>query len=262
VITALSQRERRALPDLIAEQLLAAIAGGEYAPGDKLPTEHELSAMLGVGRTSLREAIQRLRTMGVLEVRKGLGTYVLDPAKTDAVSSFAAWSAANEFEVTELFEVRLSLETTAAALASERATREVISGLREAAGAHIEAVELQDLDQMVQTDQDFHSALVAAAGNSLLSRMYSLLEPSLVEYRTVSLALPGSAHRSGTTHQDIVDAITAHDRVRARSAVVTHLWTLYAEVASAASSRRADPRPIVDRALWDLSDLPEGSDRS
>lgn len=254
MLRSLSERDRRALPDLIVEQLLDAVTAGELSPGDKLPKEPELAAQLGVGRTSLREAIQRLRAMGVLEVRQGLGTFVSDPDRGDAARSFAIWSAANEFEVTELFEVRLSLETTAAALAAERAAPEDLAILQEASRAHSDAGSAADLDALVQTDQSFHAALIAAASNSLLSQMYSLLVPSLVEYRSVSLALPGSSHRSASTHQAIVDAIAARDRMRARSAVVTHLWNLYAEVASSAASvsgKDAVPRPIVDRSMWD-----------
>lgn len=243
-------RDRRSLPDMIAETLLSAINEGRLTPGEQLPIEIELAKQLGVGRTSLREAIQKLKAFGVLEVRKGVGTFIVEGNRMEPVHSFVKWCAENEFEVTELFEARMSLEIAAAGLAAERATSDDIARLHAASQAHRSAAEI---DALIDTDERFHDALVLAAHNSLINQLYSMLVPGLREFRRMSLAIPASAHRSGTTHDAIANAIASHDPVASRRAAVTHLWTLYSSVGSAAkttSSKNKGGRGIADKRAW------------
>lgn len=239
--------ERRALPFLVAERLRQAIADGEYLPGQQLPTEPELARQIGVGRTSLREAIQRLKTLGLVEVRSGLGTFVVEAGRADPIITFTAWAAENEFEVSEVFEARLSLEVTAAGLAAERSTSRDEAKLRAAARDHISAETLGSIDDLVQTDEAFHRTLVALGRNALISRLYDILVPDLAQYRRVSLALPGSARRSGADHMAIVDAVAVGDSDAAKAAVTEHISVLRSEVAEAAkASRHAAKRsPVV-----------------
>lgn len=249
VIELSAPRDRRPLSDIIAEQIFTAVQSGSLKPGEQLPIETELARQLGVGRTSLREALQKLRAMGVVEVRKGLGTFIVDSSRIDPVRSFVQWSSENKFEISELIETRLGLETTAAGLASERATDADVVRLRAANDAHRHAHEIDDL---VLHDEEFHLALVDAAHNSLLSRMYAMLVPSLREFRQLSLAIPASASRSGKTHDEIIAAIESHDPIRSRKATVQHLWTLYTAVGGAkdGAAAGASERPTADPRVW------------
>jgi GntR family transcriptional repressor for pyruvate dehydrogenase complex len=243
-------RDRRGLPDIVAERLLAAVNEGHLKPGEQLPTELDLAAQLGVGRTSLREAIQRLRTIGVLEVRNGLGTFVVDRTRMEPVHSFVQWSVANEFEVTEVFEARMSIEVSAAGLAGERAGDDDIAALQAAAQQHREATSIEEL---IDTDENFHAALVRCAGNSLLERLYSMLVPGLREFRRMSLAIPASAARSAHTHDAIVEAIVARDPFASRSATLEHLWDLYSLVTTAGNTNPtsgAQRKEVADRRAW------------
>lgn len=247
-----TDRDRRALPDLIAEQLLLAINNGTLVPGEQLPIEIELARQLGVGRTSLREAIQKLKAIGVLEVRKGIGTFIVEGKRMEPVHSFVKWAAENEFEVTELFEARMSLEIAAAGLAAERATPNDIWQLRKASDAHISA---PSIDRLIDTDEAFHHALVESSHNSLIAQLYTILVPNLREFRRMSLAIPASAHRSGSTHAAIADAIEAHDPVESRRAAVAHLWDLYSSVTNAANTNPQSEkarRSIADKRAWFL----------
>ncbi|MCU1570608.1 MAG: hypothetical protein JWR33_1349 [Naasia sp.] len=234
----------------MAERLLSAVNDGSLKPGEQLPTELELAAQLGIGRTSLREAIQRLRTIGVLEVRNGLGTFVVDRTRMEPVHSFVQWSVANEFEVTEVFEARLSLEVSAAGLAGERASEEEIAALQAAALRHRSA---RGIEELIDTDEEFHTALVRCAGNALVARLYAMLVPGLRDFRRMSLAIPASAERSAHTHDAIVDAVAAHDPFQSRSATLEHLWDLYSLVTTAANTNPTDGalrKEIADRRAW------------
>ncbi|MBO3084742.1 FadR/GntR family transcriptional regulator [Cellulomonas fengjieae] len=244
------QRDRRALPDIVVERFLTAMKSGELKPGEQLPTETELARDLGIGRTSLREAIQRLRTMGAVEVRAGLGTFVVDRTRMEPVHSFVQWSADNDFEVTELFEARMSLEVTAAGLAAERATTRELALLDRAARKHRAA---EHLESRIDSDEGFHEVLVACAHSALLSKLYAILVPGLREFRSMSLAIPASATTSADTHDAIVAAIVAGDPTAAREATVEHLWGLYSMITSAANANSPDGTPrrqIADKAVW------------
>jgi GntR family transcriptional repressor for pyruvate dehydrogenase complex len=242
--------DRRRLADVVADELLEAINTGRFAPGQQLPSEPDLARQLGVGRTSLREAIQRLRTLGVVEVRKGLGTFVVAGGPTDPILSFAAWSAENGYEVANLLEARIALEVAAAPLAAQRATKREIAALRAAGTAHLRAERRGSMDELVATDRDFHVALVAAGGNGLLAQLYGMLVPQLSEYRRVSLAIPGAPARSSGGHMAIVDAIAARDPRGARAAVLAHLSVLYGELVEAAGAQ-GRRRRSVDWAAFD-----------
>lgn len=218
---------------------MVEIAEGRFPPGGQLPTEPELARRLGVGRTTIREAIQKLRTVGAVEVRKGLGTFVSLDNRSDPILAFAAWSHENRYEVSELFEARLALELTGASLAAQRATAPQVRSLRAAARAHVRAERANELGDLADTDRAFHAAIFELSGNRLLTKLYEMLVPQITEYRHLSLAIPGAPQRSGQDHLAIVDAIASGAPTAARTAMLDHLWTLYLEFADAAEGRRA-----------------------
>jgi GntR family transcriptional repressor for pyruvate dehydrogenase complex len=168
--------------------------------------------------------------LGIVEVRRGVGTYVRRKDQSDAELAFHEWTAANQYQIIDLFEVRMSLEATAAALAAQRATDSEQDELTARARAHLEAHIAGDIERLVDTDQAFHEALVRASQNEALGRVYSSLVPQLVDYRRKSLALEGASMRSSHDHLTIVEAIRARQPEQARGAALAHLSSLYREV--------------------------------
>lgn len=224
---------RRSVADEVTEQLLAQISAGQYGPGDRLPTEPELARQMGVGRTSVREGLGKLRMLGVVEVRRGLGTFVADEVTTDPRLGFIQWTAEHLYQIVDIFEVRISLETTGASLAAVRASHEDLALLDERAHAHVLAAASGDLEQLVETDQEFHSAMMACSGNEVLQKVYGILVPELIPYRRKSLALASAPSRSAADHLAIVDAIRCGQPAQAHSAALKHLSTLYEEIVRA-----------------------------
>jgi GntR family transcriptional repressor for pyruvate dehydrogenase complex len=221
---------RGSVSDAVADKILADISSGVYSPGDRLPTEPELAKQLGVGRTSVREGVGRLRLLGAVEVRRGLGTFVTEQDRSDARMKFIRWTAEHRYEIVDIFEVRMSLETTAASLAASRATRAELDHLSQLAEAHGAASEADDLDLLVRTDQAFHEALLECSHNEALQRVYSIIVPELVPYRSTSLALAGASIRSAHDHRSIVAAIVRREPAQAQAATLAHLSTLYDEI--------------------------------
>jgi GntR family transcriptional repressor for pyruvate dehydrogenase complex len=220
------------LSDVIAEQLTQAVRRGGLRPGDRLPTEHELAQQLGVGRTSVREALQRLQTLGLIDVRKGSGAYVAEPRSTDPLSDFTSWIKGGGAAVESFAELRLGLEGFASALAALRATDEDIAALERHHLAHA-AADDDDITALITTDESFHEAVIQASANSALERIYGLLIVELTDFRRRTLSLPWARERSIRGHRDVVDAVAARDPDRARGAMLDHLWPLYVEIHAA-----------------------------
>ncbi len=150
----------------IARQLAAEIEAGRYRDGERLPPERDLSASLGVSRTTVREALLALEIMHQIEIRTGAGVYVL-PASQRARGKGAA-EVPDESGPWDQLEARRAIEGQVAYLAAERATEAQLAEL-EALNARSEAM-LDDIPGFDAADAAFHAALARVAGNALLER--------------------------------------------------------------------------------------------
>jgi len=246
---------QRRLPEVISERILAAIREGAFAPGERLPPEHELARQLGVGRTSVREALQKLQTLGVVTVMKGRGAFVAEGRSDAAQAVFARWIAEHRFEIKHLVEVRIALESAAAGLAAVRATKAQVLTAERRSRAHLAAAATRgDIDEVVRSDVRFHEAIMIASRNDILATIYGMLAAELAEFRHGTLSLPGAPERSAKGHAAIVEALRARDPAAARAAAVSHLWVLYEEVhaGAGADGRRNDRRTgLVAREAFD-----------
>jgi GntR family transcriptional repressor for pyruvate dehydrogenase complex len=220
---------RGSVAEDVADQLLASIKSGVYSPGDRLPTEPELAQSMGVGRTTLREGISKLRMLGVIEVRRGLGTYVRQTSDSDPRFAFGKWSAEHQYELTDLFEVRSTLEGKAAALAASRITDEQSVALQDAAAAHLAAMSAGDVEELVRTDELFHQALIAGCNNEVFRRIYADLVPQFADYRRRCFVIPGAADRSCRDHSAILEEVLTRNPEGARAAALSHIDGLHRE---------------------------------
>jgi len=237
------------IADVIAERLARAIREGVLEPGDRLPTEQELAREFGVGRTSVREGLQKLRAYGLIETRKGLGAFVTTPNSEDPLADFARWTARDPAAIEKLLEARVALETVAAGLAAVRASEESRQELDARHREHTAATDAHDVTRMVRTDEAFHACVFAAADNQIISRLYELLAPELTDFRRKTLALPWAAARSAQGHAAIVEGIRLSDASGARNAMADHLLVLYEEVhQSATDDGAARVLALVGRA--------------
>lgn len=209
---------RLKVADVVATQLSRLIEDGEYAIGEKLPSERELSEQFGVGRSSMREALRSLQTDGLIRVEHGVGAFVGDPRR-----SFRGFEMlrAGEFTVPELFEVRLPLERDAAGLAARRITAEACDELW-AVLDRASKPETAD-DEFIALDAKLHRLVAAATRNALLLQMIESVEPLFYAYSHHVIALPGRRATAHEGHVKIVEAVTGR-RVRdARAAAVAHI---------------------------------------
>ncbi len=157
------------ISDQVFEQLKDLIFKGHLKPGEKMMTERDLAQALGVSRPTVREAINKLVNLGVVEHRQGQGTFVKSPSDDSEKNPLAAIISDPEFDLVELLEVRLGLECNAATLAAQRATEEDIRALRSCLEDMISEVEQGGLGS--DADVCFHMAIAFATGNAVHIRI-------------------------------------------------------------------------------------------
>ncbi|SDG23911.1 DNA-binding transcriptional regulator, FadR family [Lentzea fradiae] len=251
----LSPDSRRPLPELIEQKLREQIIGGTLKAGDRLPTEPELARKLDVARSSLRTALQRLQLQGIVEVRRGLGWYVRRTDLTAVEENLEGRLAARRFSPTDLLEVRIALETTAASLAAVRADDGELDELAKL-NRRYERASADDVQEVVEADEEFHSALVRASHNELLVQMYQALVPGLQDCKRHAQPSTGVHNRSANEHDQVVWFLRRHDEVGAKSAMTTHLLGLYDDLATDSSEPRATMSTYVgvsDTPIWNRS---------
>ena len=215
----------------VREQLHEAIRRGDYRPGDRLPPERELSELFGVSRLSVREAIKWLAAVGVVEVRQGTGSTVLDPSQRTAPDP-ARRTSANRGELLELLRVRSALDELAGEEAAARGDSRRIAAIRDAQEAFKAAVDGGDAEQLAQLDRAFHVAIADASGNGLLRDVLAELHAH-TESRAVYVLPRGRAARSAAEHDVILDMIDAGDSAGARKAIARHVASVRAIMESA-----------------------------
>ena len=205
----------------VAEQIRRLISSGQLKPGDLLPPERELAVKLGVGRSSIRDAVRTLEVMGILEPRQGHGTVVRDLSTDALVVPLASILTRKREMVSELLDVRRMLEPALAARAARNATAEEIAEMGRILERH--EGKLRRGEQAVDEDGEFHYALALAARNSVVLRVLDVLMDLLRESRSRSLQVKGRPRRSFEGHRRILAAIEKRDAKAAEAAVRKHL---------------------------------------
>jgi len=213
--------EQNTMTELVANRLLDLLKSGALRPGDKLPPERELAGQLNVGRTTVREALKLLTLSGLLEAKRGDGTYVRQEF-VSFLSQQIEWPVfLSAHQVDMVLEVRQPLEVQAARLAAERATPDELE--RIADFRQLLEIEGRDIERETELDLEFHNAIAAASHNELLSRLMLSLQSILLQYIKLSNEMTDSHETTVAEHQAIHDAIAAKDSDAAEHAMIQHL---------------------------------------
>jgi GntR family transcriptional repressor for pyruvate dehydrogenase complex len=213
---------RGSVSDLIAQRILEMISSERLRPGDRLPPERELAALLGASRPSLREALRSLRARGYVDIRHGSGVFVADPATTRSLREALR---DEQMSLAELFDMREVLELPAAAWAARNHDAERLDRVTEAFETLSAASLVPDTGwrRLQELDAAFHMRIVEAAGNRFLIRTLGVLQEMLARGMETTLRVPGRLEKSRRDHKRILDALLAADSTAARRAVAAHI---------------------------------------
>lgn len=222
LIVAPIQRSR--LSKQITVQLCRMIAQGQLQPGDRLPPERELTEMLQVSRTSLREALRVLEMAGIVAIRQGGGTFVRQLADDGMLSPLLLMFDVRGDLVGDLFEARVIFEPETAARAALRATDEdlieldrLIRAQEQLTGVHAPE------DAWLRLDRQFHITVARAAHNEVSVRVTRFITEMLQDVQRNFVASDQRVARAVVRHREILDAIRATDAKHARQAMLQHL---------------------------------------
>jgi GntR family transcriptional repressor for pyruvate dehydrogenase complex len=212
----------RASTDIV-QQIKAAIFDGHLRPGDRLPTERELSERFGVSRATVRDAIRVLESGGLIHVRVGAGggPFVAQPTIHRLADTLNNHLRLQGVSIRELAELRLATETEAAALAAQRATAQDLDRLEAVLRA---AEQRAGTARSVATSLDFHLLLAEAAHSGALLAVLSAVRELLREaFETLHTRLPDMAEVALRVHRELYQALASRDAERARALMRAHL---------------------------------------
>ncbi|MBO9679052.1 MAG: FadR family transcriptional regulator [Acidovorax sp.] len=211
------------LADQVADALATEIRSGRLEPGARLPTEAVLASQFAVSRTVVREAVSRLKSLGLVDSRQGSGVYVL-AAGAEPLRFEGAHLESRE-AVIHMAELRRPLESEAAGLAAERRTDADVARIRAAIGALEQAV--ASGHSGAEQDVAFHLAIARAAHNPFLmgtlQYLHSFLQGAIRVTRANEARRDDFAREVADEHARIAEAIEAGDPLAAREAAKRHM---------------------------------------
>jgi GntR family transcriptional repressor for pyruvate dehydrogenase complex len=206
----------------IIDQIETQIVSGELKPGDQLPSERQISEMMGVHRHSVREALKILEFLGIVESKSGLGTLVSN-TRTDTIAERV--SKASRFHpqrlIFEVVELRQMLEPHIAALAAVNAGDDDLKAIEEA----LNLLEKDNgaLDISINADTQFHMAIARATHNETLLGITEPIMEMLMGFRERLAEVPGRRKKANKEHRVIYETIHAHDARKAKFYMQRHV---------------------------------------
>ena len=210
----LSEKTADRLYEMIVEEQ-------RYCSGSKLPNENELSEELEVSRTTLREAISFLVAQGILEIRRGKGTFVAEELPDSGMDLASLSGLRSRVRAKDLFEMRLIFEPATVALACQRATDEELNQIRKKA-ERMEEIAGQGGDWPL-ADQEFHWAIIKASHNEYMRKLYPIINSAVNEILQIS---QNRQHMQEIAVQDnrlILEFLMKRDEAGARHAMSIHM---------------------------------------
>jgi len=216
--------ERKSIVTEITNRLLSYLLSGHLKPGDKLPAERQLSEAVGVGRSSLREALKALTILGLLEVRLGDGTY-LRKANSDLLPQVIQWGLLlGEKRTMDLIEARQIIEVSIAGLAAQRIVPESLEQLRIILKSMEASIDSKDFnDDYIKSDISFHLKLAEIAQNTVLADMLASIRSLLHAWIKSVIGSAESAQFSYEEHLAIFQAIERKDMVLTAKTMEDHM---------------------------------------
>lgn len=213
---------RLSITDQAVQQIKNEILSGAYKIGDRIQTEKDLCQQLGVGRSTVREALRMLKALGFIEVKQGKGAFIIKTSE-DSDEKIRDWFSKNKIELIDFIQVRMSLEPLAVRLFIERASDEQINNIDRILVLFENATESGNALDLALLDEAFHTAIAEASGNNLLIMLNRTIVEFFREYRVRSFAVKKNIKNALEPHRKIMQAIRARNPDAAAQAMIDHL---------------------------------------
>ncbi len=219
---AIKKIQKVRIGDQVFEQLKQMIADGEWKPGDRLPSETELASQFGISRVTVRQALQRLSALSLIETRLGEGSFVRKAEIEETLDQLIPTAYLSHDSIEHVFEFREIIETASARLAAQRADAEDIKALRKIHKRCEKAAESGSGELFSEADLAFHFKVGEISGNPMIIRTNQILQDTLRATMTEVIRRMGCGPAL-EYHEKIIDAIEAHDEERAAELMAAHI---------------------------------------
>ena len=210
-----------ALPVRIADQLAERITRGEFLPGTKLPNELELSERLSISRTTLREALRILSTRGLVEARRGVGTFVTESRSIHADYDVLKIQDTN-VNTKDLYEMRLMFEPQAAYYACLRASDEELNQIFRYGELNERMIRHQD-PQWDETEQKFHNSIASATHNPFITALLPIFNRAIHHGIQLATQAPQVAEMTLHDHRILMQYLKDRNPEGAKTAMYLHI---------------------------------------
>lgn len=215
----LGKMEKKLLGTQVEEELMNYILEEPVEIGQKIPNEFELAERFGVGRSTIREAVKGLVSKGILEVRRGAGTYVISTTSQEH-DPLGLSKLQDKYKLAlELCEVRLMLEPEIAANAAEHADEEDLKQLKRLCD-ETEQLYVEGKNHIAK-DIEFHTCIAKCSKNRVVETLVPVIHSAVMTF--ANLTQLKLKNETIETHRALVEAITDHDPTGARCAMQMHL---------------------------------------
>jgi len=205
----------------VVNHIRTLLEKGVLRPGDRIPPERELARTLKISRASLRTGIGYLVAMGVMRVRHGVGAFVKDGPAEFSKASLGLMSALYGFQFWQMFEARLIIESSLAALAAERGKEEHHAALAEQVADMFASA--GNPAEFLKHDMLFHRIIAQASGNPILAALIETITTAMYEKRLKTVERANYLRDMAEMHREIFRAIRAHNPAEARIQMEHHL---------------------------------------
>jgi len=212
----------------VMDEVKNMIASGQLKPGDKFPTETELSQMFGIGRSTVREAIKIFQYLGILNSSTRKGTFVCDYSNISVEA--ITWSILlRTNEIFELVELRDIIEARSVAVLAKKVrsdpegTKSIIRELENQISRMSEALDRYSMDDLSDADYEFHRIMVESCNNGVFSSIYETLRSFMREEIRKTNVLEAARSRGFAEHKMILDSIRTGDPIEAAKAFQEHI---------------------------------------
>ncbi len=204
----------------VDEQMRQMILVGEWKSGDRLPSENELASFFGVSRVTIRQALQKLGALGIVDTRLGDGSYIKELSFGTALHQILPAIYLSEDSIRDVLGFRIITEVETAAIAARKATEEDVAELRRCY-EDMRAVK-DDLAVYVKMDFHYHMLITRIAGNPVVTQIHHVLR-DVLNLTIMELTKTLGTENGLKYHREITAAIEKHDEDAARILMSKHL---------------------------------------
>lgn len=207
-------------PQHAVQRIQQMILKGDIRAGERLPSQRDLSDALGLSRTSLREAISVLETLGFVRSEPGRGVFVCQRGGSERTPG---WRFSSRFSEEDVYQTRLCIEPETAALAAIRLTPRQLSDLRAIVDRMQTAFEQQDFVGGSEADRDFHHLILESSENRMLLEIWNYMGPVLEESQRRPLVMVDRVWETVKEHQELLAALEQRNPQLAHQKMRQHL---------------------------------------